>query len=209
MAGEASRELGSAGGARGVGPGRGPERNHQGGPQFVDCVRMVHLDRDFRKCVDRGGEAEAIGRAGQEASAKLFAAWWDFRQRTIDRERLQAVLDRVAGAPRAALERGCGCADAKAATSCEDLLALDPALWLFAACEGVEPTNNHAERIVRGGVLWRKNAFGSHREGGCRFAEGMLTVVPTLRLQHRSVLAYLEQAITAHRRGEPAPKLLG
>jgi len=47
MAGEASRELGSAGGARGVGPGRGPERNHQGGPQFVDCVRMVHVRRDF------------------------------------------------------------------------------------------------------------------------------------------------------------------
>ena len=37
----------------------------------------------------------------------------------------------------------------------------------------------------------------------------MLTVVQTLRLRHRSVLAYLEQAITAHRLGEPAPKLLG
>lgn len=172
-------------------------------------VCWAHLDRDFRKCVDRGGEAEAIGRAGQEASAKLFAAWWDFRQRRIDRERLQAVLDPVAGAFRAALERGCGCADAKAATFCENLLALYPALWLFAACEGVEPTNNHAERIVRGGVLWRKNAFGSHSEGGCRFAERMLTVVQTLRLRHRSVLAYLEQAIDAHRRGEPAPKLLG
>jgi transposase len=172
-------------------------------------VCWAHLDRDFRKCVDRGGEAEAIGRAGQEASAKLFAAWWDFRQREIDREGLQAVLDPVAGAFRAALERGCGCADMKAATFCENLLALYPALWLFAACEGVEPTNNHAERIVRGGVLWRKNAFGSHSEGGCRFAERMLTVVQTLRLQHRSVLAYLEQAIAAHRRGEPAPKLLG
>jgi transposase len=172
-------------------------------------VCWAHLDRDFRKCVDRGGEAEAIGRAGQEASAKLFAAWWDFRQRRIDRERLQAVLDPVAGAFRAALERGCGCADAKAATFCENLLALYPALWLFAGCEGVEPTNNHAERIVRGGVLWRKNAFGSHSEGGCRFAERMLTVVQTLRLRHQSVLAYLEQAILAHRRGEPAPKLLG
>jgi putative transposase len=29
--------------ARGVGAGRGRVRNHQGGPQFVDCVRMVHL----------------------------------------------------------------------------------------------------------------------------------------------------------------------
>ncbi len=45
--------------------------------------------------------------------------------------------------------------------------------------------------------------------GGCRFAERMLTVVQTLRLRHRSVLAYLEQAIAAHRNGEPAPELLG
>jgi transposase len=172
-------------------------------------VCWAHLDRDFRKCVDRGGEAATIGRAGQEASENLFAAWWDFRQRKIDRERLQAVLDPVAGAFRAALERGCGCADTKAATFCENLLALYPALWLFAACEGVEPTNNHAERIVRGGVLWRKNAFGSQSEGGCRFAERMLTVAQTLRLRHRSVLTYLEQAIAAHRNGEPAPKLLG
>jgi hypothetical protein len=37
----------------------------------------------------------------------------------------------------------------------------------------------------------------------------MLTVVQTLRLQRRSVLAYLERAIAAHRDGEPAPKLLG
>jgi transposase len=172
-------------------------------------VCWAHLDRDFRKCVDRGGEAEAIGRAGQAASEELFAAWWDFRQRKGDREALQVKLDPVARDLRAALERGCGCADSKAATFCENLLALYPALWLFAACEGVEPTNNHAERIVRGGVLWRKNAFGSHSEGGCRFAERMLTVVQTLRLRHRSVLEYLERAIAAHRRGEPAPKLLG
>jgi transposase len=172
-------------------------------------VCWAHLDRDFRKCVDRGGESEVIGQAGQEASTKLFAAWWDFRQRKIDRENLQTMLDPVASAFRAALERGCGCADARAATFCENLLALYPALWLFAGVEGVEPTNNHAERIVRGGVLWRKNAFGSHSEGGCRFAERMLTVVQTLRLQHRSVLTYLEQAINAHRHGETPPKLLG
>src|SRR5262249_195807 len=75
---------------------------------------------------------------------------------------------------RVALERGCGCADAKAVTFCEDLLALYPALWLFAACEGVEPTNNNAERIGRGGGLGGKNCFGRHRAGGWRFAQRVL-----------------------------------
>ena len=107
-----------------------------------------------------------------------------------------------------ALERGCACADAKAATFCANLLALEPALWTFAQVEGVEPTNNHAERLLRSGVLRRKNAFGCHSEAGCRFAERMLTVVQTLRLQKRSVLDYLYRALVAHRSGAPAPALL-
>ena len=97
----------------------------------------------------------------------------------------------------------------KAATFCANFLALYPALWLFAAIEGVEPTNNHAERILRLGVLWRKNAFGCHSAAGCRFVERMLTVVQTLRLQKRPVLDYLYRAIVAHRSGLPAPQLLG
>ena len=74
--------------------------------------------------------------------------------------------------------------------------------------EGVEPTNNHAERLLRRGVLWRKNAFGSHSEAGCRFVERMLTVVQTRRLQGRSVLDYLYEALVAHRNRLPAPSLL-
>ncbi len=117
-----------------------------------------------------------------------------------------------AGGPRTplheALERGRGCADAKSATFCTNLLALEPALWTFAQVEGVEPTNNHAERLLRSGVPWRKNAFGCHSEAGCRFVEQMLTVVQTLRLQKRPVLDYLYQALVAHRSGLPAPALV-
>jgi transposase len=75
--------------------------------------------------------------------------------------------------------------------------------------EGVEPTNNHAERILRLGVLWRKNAFGCQSATGCRFVERMLTVVQTLRLQKRPVLEFLHRAIVAHRSGLPTPQLLG
>ena len=82
-------------------------------------------------------------------------------------------------------------------------------LLRFLETEGVEPTNNHAERILRLGVLWRKNAFGCHSAAGCRYVERMLTVVQTLRLQGRPVLDYLYQAIVAHRAGLPAPQLLG
>jgi transposase len=168
----------------------------------------AHLKRDFQKCVDRGGAAVAIGQAGLKAVADVFRLWWDFRQRQISRAELQTALEPIIQNLQAVLERGRDCADAKAATFCTNVLALYPALWLFATVEGVEPTNNHIERLLRPGVLWRKNAFGNHSEAGCRFTERMLTVVQTLRLQKRQVVDYLHQALVAHRSGQPAPKLL-
>ena len=80
---------------------------------------------------------------------------------------------------------------------------------MFASIEGDEPTNNHVERILRLGVLWRKNAFDCHSAAGCRFVERMLTVVQTPQLQNRPVLDYLYRAIVAHRSGLPALQLLG
>src|SRR5205085_2935613 len=43
----------------------------------------------------------------------------------------------------------------------KDLREYGAALWTFARVEGVEPTNNAAERAVRKAVLWRKTSFGS------------------------------------------------
>ena len=53
--------------------------------------------------------------------------------------------------------------------TCRELLAWEASLWTFAFIEGVEPTNNHAERVLRGAVLWRKGSFGCTSEGGRRF----------------------------------------
>ena len=172
-------------------------------------ICWAHLKRDFRKLIDRGGPADAIGRAGLEVVTCLFGDWSEFRRGELDRAGLRARIERMACELQGVLEQGCRGADSKAATFCANLLVLYPALWLFATVDGVEPTNNHAERILRGGVLWRKNAFGCHSAEGCRFVERMLTVVQTLRLQDRPVLDYLYRAIVAHRSGLPAPQLLG
>lgn len=178
-------------------------------PLSLRQICWAHLKRDFQKLVDRGGPAEAIGRVGLEVVECLFADWWAFRRGELDRAGLQARVERIARELQGVLEQGCSCADSKAATFCANLLALYPALWLFTTLEDVEPTNNHAERVLRLGVLWRKNAFGCHSAAGCRFVERMLTVVQTLRQQKRPVLDFLYRAIVAHRSGLPSPQLLG
>jgi transposase len=171
-------------------------------------VCWAHLKRDFQKCVDRGGPAAAVGAAGLRVASELFACWHRHRDGPIDRDRLLEEVAPLARRLERALRAGRRCADRRAAAFCANLLGLWPALWLFVLEEGVEPTNNHAERLLRRGVLWRKRSFGSQSEAGCRFAERMLTVVQTLRLRQGSVLGYLHDAISAYRQARPAPQLL-
>jgi transposase len=177
-------------------------------PVWRRQICWAHLKRDFQKLVDRGGPAAPLGTAGLRIAGEVFAAWHLFRGGGCDRAGLQRRLDRPARELEHVLGAGCGCADAKAAAFCANVLALLPAVWRFAVTVGIEPTNNHAERLLRRGVLWRKNAFGCHSAAGCRFVERILTVVQTRRLQERPVLRYLHEALVAHRNRLPAPALL-
>jgi transposase len=171
-------------------------------------VCWAHLKRDFRKLVDRGGPAARLGQRLQRLAERVFEEWHLFRGGGFDRQALQERLDGPARELERVLRAGRRCADAKAATFCGNVLELLPAVRRFVVTEGVEPTNNHTERLLRRGVLWRKNAFGCHSAVGCRLVERLLTVVQTCRLQDRPVLRYLLDALVAHRQGLPAPPLL-
>ncbi len=171
-------------------------------------VCWAHLKRDFQKLVDRGDPAKKIGQAGLHVVERLFDWWHQFRGGGLQREQLQQRIAPLRQTLRAALAAGCAVDDAKAATFCKNVLDIEAALWTFTRLEGVDPTNNHIERLLRSGVLWRKNAFGCHSDDGCRFVERILTVVPTLRLQKRPGLDFLYQSLLAHRQTLIAPALL-
>jgi transposase len=109
---------------------------------------------------------------------------------------------------RADLRRGVACSCAKTAGTCRELLAGEAHLWTFVRVEGVEPTNNDAERALRHGVIYRKLSGGTDSESGSRFVERMLTVVVTCRQQGINVLDYLTRCYQAHLDDEPVPSLL-
>jgi transposase len=92
--------------------------------------------------------------------------------------------------------------------TCCNILNVEQALWAFVDQEGVEPTNNAAERALRRGVIWRRRSFGTQSEAGSRFVERILTVVITLRQQKRDVLDYLTEACQASTLGIAPPSLL-
>ena len=78
----------------------------------------------------------------------------------------------------------------------------------FTKTDGMAPHNNFAERMIRPAALWRKSSCGTQSRRGSRFAECMLTLSQTLRLQGRSVLDFVERSIRAARRADAAPSLL-
>jgi transposase len=171
-------------------------------------VCWAHLKRNFEKLLELGGRAAKVGQACLDVEKQVFQLWHLFRGGGCSRE----TLDRRLYAPMMTmletLQLGTRARDRRTARFCARLLGVYPALWMFAMFEGVEPTNNHGERVLRRAVLWRRRAFGCASADGCRFVERILTVVQTLRLQKRSVLEYLVEAITAHRIGRPAPRLV-
>lgn len=172
-------------------------------------VCWAHLKRDFQKIVDRGGSSVFVGREGRKIVHQVFAAWHTFQEGQTTREQLNDQLAPVMNRLQRLLLKGAILGDdPTVARFCDNLLALEPALWSFVTVAGVEPTNNFVERLLRRAVLWRKRSFGCVSQAGCRFVERILTVVQTRRLQGKSVLAYLHDALRAHRAGQPSPQLL-
>jgi transposase len=171
-------------------------------------VCWAHLQRDFKAHAEGLAAEREFGQAGLAICERLFRAWEAFDHsadrrdlklaiRALRRE-LKPVLRRYSGkAPRYKYTRGMA----------RNLLKIWPALWTFESVKAVEPTNNHAERALRGAVIYRKLSLGSQSQDGERRTERLLSAHTTCRFQRRSLHAYLIDVLGARARGDPAPLL--
>ena len=172
-------------------------------------VCWSHIQRDFRRHADGLGEQKTFGEQGLELTGQAFSARRSYQHAHHDRNRLKAEIAPIQAELRALLQD----ASPKSKRTrwhrrfANNLLKVWPALWTFVSIHGVEPTNNPAERALRGPVIHRKVSLGTQSEDGERFAERSLSAAGTCRLQHRSLFTYLSELITAHNRGDPFPAL--
>jgi transposase len=171
-------------------------------------VCWAHVRRDFQAMIDRQNEGSAIGEDLLLLSDVLFHWWHRVRDGTLMRVSFRRYVAALREDVRAELEAGAVCRCAKTAGTCRELLTVEPALWTFVRVEGIEPTNNVAERALRHAVQWRKTSYGTASEAGSRFVENILSAVATCRQQGRNVLEYLTACCRAYQRGEPPPSLL-
>jgi len=171
-------------------------------------VCWAHLLRDFEAIRGRGGASEEIGEALLAKAHQMFRWWHRVCEGTLQRSTFRAYMRPLSREVEHLLEAGSRCGVSATEGMCHEILKRREALWTFVQVEGVEPTNNAAERAIRPGVQRRKISFGTQSEEGSRFVESMMTVVATLKQQKRDILAYLTAAHEAALRGEAAPSLL-
>jgi len=181
-----------------------------GGYNFFCGIRQLcwaHLKRDFKAISEAKG---VIGKIGQELyglAKKILKLRKRVRDGTLQwrtfQKRMTPLMNRVEELLEQAVEDKCALSG-----KCLRILKHRKHLWTFVHDPEVEPTNNFAERIVRQGVLWRKNSFGTQSERGARYVERILTTCATCRLQGRSVIEYLRNVCRCHLNGIPVPSLI-
>lgn len=173
----------------------------------------AHLKRDFQAMSEASGSAAAcraatLGQRLLHVTRELFEHWRDIRDGTQTRAEFQQHANRLQSLVYMALEDGQRCGHAPTAGTCTELFHHFDMLWTFVDHEGVEPTNNAAERALRHAVIWRKLSFGTQSAAGSRFVETLLTVIETCRQQQRPALAFITEAIQSRLNHKPAPSLL-
>ena len=169
----------------------------------------AHLIRDFRKMAQAKDEAASdIGQKLLSVAQTLFDYWERVKDGTLARSSFQTYASALRKTVRQTLEQGIQLEHELVSGMCRAMRKVEASMWTFVRLEGVEPTNNAAEREARHGVIYRKLSYGTQSERGSRFVERMLTVRASLRRQGRNVFQFLVDACEALVQGIPPPSLL-
>ncbi len=175
-----------------------------------------HLTRNLLSAQELARTADGQGfcRQALGLQRRLFRLWHRFRGDPrvrggpLTREQLIAKVYPVERAFFALAERSLDVADIDASNLARALFEQHQHFFTFVHEEGVEPTNNGAERALRHAVVWRKISSCNRSDNGERAVERLLTITRTCQLQQLNVLVYLTAAISAHRRRQTAASLL-
>jgi len=185
---------------------------HKGGAQFC----WAHFKRNILGVMELGRttDAERFCRDALALHARLFRLWHrfgggpDVRHGPVTRRQL---IDKSIPLEKkffALAARYLDSGDKDVRNLATALFQHFERFFTFLHTEGVEPTNNAAERALRCAVQWRKTSFGSRSAEGEIAVARLLTVTRTCRIRNRLPLPFLAAAIRAHRNALPAPSLL-
>jgi transposase len=179
----------------------------------------AHLKRNILGIADsaQSPSARQFCRDALAILARLFRLWYRFRGDLRDRRGNPQPIDRQQLIEKsiplqkklfALAEAHLDNPDREVRNLATALFVHFERLFTFLGHEGVEPTNNSVERMLRTAVQWRKISFGNRSRHGEIATARLLTVAQTCKRQQRHVLIYLTDAVRCHRRRVAPPSLL-
>jgi transposase len=163
-------------------------------------ICWAHLKRDFTKLSEKDEQIIArIGKSLLECESNLFKIWHEFKLKKISREELLRQAKPIRKRTGELLEQGTYTDPIlKAVRFCKNLLENFNALWTFLDNDGVEPTNNHAERSLRPLVIWRKKYFCTRSDYGTEFVARSASIITTGKLNGKSSFEFLTTLMKNH-----------
>jgi transposase len=196
-----------------IGDYRGIILNCDRAKMYLDGKRLqwcwAHLKRDFQGLIDSpDGQVRRLGLDLMRQHRELFKHWRRYKAGKLKWSSFQTYARPIREEVRRLLLRGKFSGNARLIGFCDELYARREHLWTFTREQGIEPTNNTAERALRPAVIYRKLSFGTQSASGSRYLERLLSVSETCRLQNRSAYRYLVEAMEAKFAGQNAPSLL-
>ena len=171
---------------------------------WAHILRQAKGLPDVQAC----GSGDLFSRLVRQRVGALFRLWHAFKQGRMSRAEFIAKAEVHMGQLRELLEENVDSPSQPVRTFCRGQLDKWASLFTFVYHEGVEPTNNLAERTIRAGVETRKISYCTRSRAGQVLRARLLTVCQTCRLQERNPLEFLVAAIRAERHGLPVPSLL-
>jgi transposase len=167
----------------------------------------AHLKRDFQALSEVKGSMGQIGGELFLLAKQILHMRKRVRDGTLLWQTFQRRIEPLMERTEKLLARGASSGESLSG-QCRRIFNQRQYLWTFVRDVRVEPTNNLAERVVRQAVLWRKGSFGTQSQRGALYAERILTICATCRLQGRSIIEYLRHACSCHLNGIPVPSLI-
>ena len=148
----------------------------------------AHLLRTFRSFAQAVQAASArIGQALVSATEDMFRIYHKACTGELSQEVALSHYPRIKGRVHRAFEEGKQASCKRLRALSKTLLQNSQALWNFTQVPPglIDPTNNHAERMMRPAVIYRKVSLGTQSQHGERFVERILSFVQSLTLQKR------------------------
>ena len=168
----------------------------------------AHLKRDFKKISERSGTSGIIGDELLLQTNRMFSYWDKVKSGQKTKADFQRYMKCIRKNVEGLLIRGTRCKNKKTSGTCKHILNLKEALWTFVDRDGIDPTNNTAEQVIRTHVIWTKTSFGTQSPAGTEYMERVLTAVGSCKLQKRNVLDFMTDAVQSYFSSSKQPSLI-